>query len=113
MANIKPVEEATEDFTADLAALRDDVAKLSSSVSDFIRSQTAATTNTVADAVDNARQKIYLFKNDDVVFPQIEDRGIAQNVHIGGRTVQQHILLGVAQSFPRPKNIRFRLPHDV
>jgi ElaB/YqjD/DUF883 family membrane-anchored ribosome-binding protein len=58
MANIKPVEEATEDFTADLAALRDDVAKLSSSVSDFIRSQTAATTNTVADAVDNARQKI-------------------------------------------------------
>ena len=58
MANIKPVEEATEDFTADLAALRDDVAKLSSSVSDFIRSQTAATTKTVADAVDNARQKI-------------------------------------------------------
>jgi ElaB/YqjD/DUF883 family membrane-anchored ribosome-binding protein len=52
------VEEATEDFTADLAALRDDVAKLSSSVSDFIRSQTAATTKTVADAVDNARQKI-------------------------------------------------------
>ena len=37
MANIKPVEEATEDFTADLAALRDDVTKLSSSVSDFIR----------------------------------------------------------------------------
>ena len=58
MAHIKPVEEATEDFTADLAALRDDVAKLSSSVSEFIRSQTAATTNTVADAVDNARQKI-------------------------------------------------------
>jgi len=58
MASIKPVEEATQDFTADLAALRDDVAKLSSSISDLIRSQTAATTNTVADAVDNARQKI-------------------------------------------------------
>lgn len=58
MANIKPVEEATQDFTTDLAALRDDVAKLSSSVSDFIRSQTTATTNTVVDAVDNARQKI-------------------------------------------------------
>jgi len=58
MANIKPLEEATEDFTADLTALRDDVAKLSSSVSEFIRSQTAATTNTAADAVDNARQKI-------------------------------------------------------
>jgi ElaB/YqjD/DUF883 family membrane-anchored ribosome-binding protein len=58
MANIKPVEEATQDFTADLAALRDDVAKLSLSLSDFIRSQTAATANTVVDAVDNARQRI-------------------------------------------------------
>jgi ElaB/YqjD/DUF883 family membrane-anchored ribosome-binding protein len=59
MANQKTVEEASKDFSADLAALRDDVAKLSSSVSDFIRSQTAsATTDTVADAVDNARQKI-------------------------------------------------------
>ena len=58
MANIKPVEDASQDFTADLAALRDDVAKLSASVSEFIRSQTAATTNSVADAVGNARQKI-------------------------------------------------------
>jgi len=58
MANIKPVEEASQDFTADLAALRDDVAKLSSSVSDFIRSQTAATTDTVTEAIDTARQKI-------------------------------------------------------
>jgi ElaB/YqjD/DUF883 family membrane-anchored ribosome-binding protein len=44
--------------TADLAALRDDVTKLTSSVSEFIRTQTAATTNTVFDAVDNAWQKI-------------------------------------------------------
>ncbi|MGH6794564.1 MAG: DUF883 family protein [Methylocella sp.] len=48
----------TDDFTADLAALRDDVARLSSSMSEFIRSQTAATTNVVADAAGNARQKI-------------------------------------------------------
>ena len=58
MANIKPVEEATQDFSADLTALRDDVTKLTSSVSEFIRSQTVATTNTVADAVDSAKQKI-------------------------------------------------------
>jgi ElaB/YqjD/DUF883 family membrane-anchored ribosome-binding protein len=58
MASIKPVEEASQDFAADLAALRDDVTKLTSSVSEFIRTQTAATTNTVFDAVDNARQKI-------------------------------------------------------
>jgi ElaB/YqjD/DUF883 family membrane-anchored ribosome-binding protein len=58
MARIKAVEEASQDFAADLAALRDDVAKLSSSLSEFIRPQTATTTNTVVDAVDNARQKI-------------------------------------------------------
>lgn len=58
MASIKPVEEASKDFAADLAALRDDVTKLTSSVSEVIRTHTAATTNTVFDAVDNARQKI-------------------------------------------------------
>ena len=47
-----------EDFAADFAALRDDVTKLTSSVSEFIRTQTAATSNTVFDAVDNARQKV-------------------------------------------------------
>jgi hypothetical protein len=59
MASIKPVEEVSQDFTADLAALRDDVAKLTSSVSEFIRSQTAGTTSTVFEAVDNARKKIF------------------------------------------------------
>ena len=47
-----------EDFTADLAALRDDVTKLTSSVSEFIRTQTAAASNTAFDAIDNARQKV-------------------------------------------------------
>ena len=58
MATIKPVEEASKDFTADLASLRDDVAKLSSSLSEVICTHSAATTNTVFDAVNNARQKI-------------------------------------------------------
>ena len=58
MPSIKPVEEASQDFTADLAALRDDVAKLSSSLSEFIRTHSAATTTTVSDVVDNAQQKI-------------------------------------------------------
>jgi hypothetical protein len=31
MASIKPVEKASQDFTAELASLRDDVAKLNSS----------------------------------------------------------------------------------
>lgn len=58
MASIKPGGETSQDFSADLAALRDDVAKLSSSLSEFVRTQTATTTNTVFDAVDNARQKV-------------------------------------------------------
>ena len=47
-----------DDFGADLAALRADVAKLTSSMSEFIRTQATATTNSVFDAVDNTRQKI-------------------------------------------------------
>lgn len=58
MANIKPVDEASQDLTADLAALRDDIAKLSASVSEFIHTQTASTANSVSNAVGNARQKI-------------------------------------------------------
>ena len=58
MTSIKAVEEVSRDFTADLALLRDDVAKLSSSLSEVIRTRSAATTNTVFDAVNNARQKI-------------------------------------------------------
>jgi hypothetical protein len=55
MTSAKPVEEASQDFAADIAALRDDVPKLSSSVSEFIRTQTAARTNSGFNAVDNAR----------------------------------------------------------
>ena len=58
MASIKPVEKASQDFTAELASLRDDVAKLNSSLSKFIRTRSTAQTNTVFDAVDNAQQKI-------------------------------------------------------
>lgn len=58
MASNKPLEEASQDFAADLAALRGDVAILTSSLSEIIRTQTAATANTVFDAADNARQKI-------------------------------------------------------
>ncbi|HUI19856.1 MAG TPA: hypothetical protein VLZ74_02260 [Methylocella sp.] len=58
MAGIKSMEDIAPEFGADLAALRDDIAKLSSSLSGFIRSQTNSTTNTVFDTVDNARQKI-------------------------------------------------------
>ncbi len=58
MANIKPVEEASRDFAADLAVLRDDVAKLSISVSELIRAQTAAAASTGTGTADEAQQKL-------------------------------------------------------
>jgi len=58
MASVKPVEKASQDFTAELASLRDDVAKLNSSLSEFIRTHSATSTNTVFEAADNAPQKI-------------------------------------------------------
>ena len=67
MASIKPVEEVSQDFAADLASLRDDVAKLSSSVSEFIHAHSAATPNTDFDAVDNEPQKISDTANKDHV----------------------------------------------
>lgn len=53
MTSVKP-----DEFIVDFAALRDDVAKLSSTVTDFIRSQTAATRNTISGAADSTRQKV-------------------------------------------------------
>jgi ElaB/YqjD/DUF883 family membrane-anchored ribosome-binding protein len=47
-----------DDFAADFAALRDDITKLTSSVSEFIRNQTAAASNNVFEAADNTRQRI-------------------------------------------------------
>ncbi|MGH6843080.1 MAG: DUF883 family protein, partial [Methylocella sp.] len=52
-ASIKP-----DEFTVDFKALRDDVAKMSAMVADYISSQTAATRNTVSDASDRTRQKV-------------------------------------------------------
>lgn len=57
MQMTKPVEEATQDFTADLAALRDDISKLTLSVTELVRSQASSTADTMMGAVNNARQK--------------------------------------------------------
>jgi ElaB/YqjD/DUF883 family membrane-anchored ribosome-binding protein len=58
MPNIKPLEDASQDFAADLAALRDDIAKLTASVSALVRAQASATTDTVLGAVEQARRKL-------------------------------------------------------
>ena len=59
--NRKPdfwASKSSQDFAADLASLRDDVAKLNSSLSEFIRTHSATNSNTVFDAADNAPQRI-------------------------------------------------------
>jgi ElaB/YqjD/DUF883 family membrane-anchored ribosome-binding protein len=58
MHDNKPIKEATQDLAADFAALREDVTKLTSSVTELARKQASATTSTVAGAVDGARQKL-------------------------------------------------------
>jgi ElaB/YqjD/DUF883 family membrane-anchored ribosome-binding protein len=54
----KPVEEATQDFAADLMALREDITKLTMSVTELVRSQAATTADSMLGAVDTARRKI-------------------------------------------------------
>lgn len=57
MHDLKPVKEASQDIAADVAALRDDISKLTSSVSELMRTQAMTTASTVLDAVDDAQQK--------------------------------------------------------
>ncbi len=58
MQMTKPIDEATQDFTADLAALRDDITKLTLSVTDLVRSQATSTADTMLSAVDTARRRV-------------------------------------------------------
>jgi len=57
MPNLKEVP-GVEDFVADFAALREDVAKLSASELELIQAQAASTKEQVLGSVDDARQRI-------------------------------------------------------
>ncbi|MGH6841803.1 MAG: DUF883 family protein [Methylocella sp.] len=57
MHDPKPVKEASQDLAADVAALRDDFTKLTSSVTELMRIRALTATSTVSDAVDDAQQK--------------------------------------------------------
>jgi ElaB/YqjD/DUF883 family membrane-anchored ribosome-binding protein len=54
---IKPMKEASQDFAAELADLRDEITKLTASITDIARKQASAATSTVWDTVEGARQK--------------------------------------------------------
>ncbi len=58
MQMTKPIEEATQDFAADLAALREDITKLTQSVTDLVRSQATSTADSMLGAIDSTRRKI-------------------------------------------------------
>ncbi len=58
MPMTKPIEEATQDFAADLTALREDISKLTLSVAELVRSQANSTADSMFGAVDSARRKI-------------------------------------------------------
>lgn len=59
MTESEPKEgQALSDLAADLAALRDDFAKLSSSVRELVQAQASSTTRRMIGAVDDARHKL-------------------------------------------------------
>ena len=49
----------------------------------------------------------------DVAAIEFEDRGIAQQVHVGGCSIQQNLLLGDAQSLTRGIDLAFGLPGAI
>ena len=51
-----------------------------------------------------------LLEHLDVAVAQIQDRRVAQHVHVGLRAALQHALLDVAQGFPRAEHVRFGRP---
>jgi ElaB/YqjD/DUF883 family membrane-anchored ribosome-binding protein len=58
MTDLKSVkDEAVADLTSDLAALRDDISKLSTSVLELVQQQAQTAKSQVLGAVDGARQK--------------------------------------------------------
>src|ERR1700722_1062831 len=58
MTETKMLDESAQDFAADLAALRADIVKLTASVTNLVKAETAATTDNFYGAVDAARQKL-------------------------------------------------------
>ena len=67
----------------------------------------------LADVEAVARLFQLLGEHFDVTPVQVEDRLIAQQVHVGGGGVEQHLLLGDAQRLARAVDLAFRLPGAV
>jgi len=57
MPSTKPFEEASRDLAADVAALREDIAKLTASVAALAHGDAAASAKAAKSAMDDARRK--------------------------------------------------------
>lgn len=58
MADVKPIKEVSQEFAADLAALRDDIKNLTAAMSGLVQTQGAAAKGKAVEAVDDVQQKI-------------------------------------------------------
>ena len=67
----------------------------------------------LADVEAVARLPQLLLEDLDVVALEVEVRRVAQHVHIGGRAIEQHVLLDAAQGLARAEHERFGLLHRV
>lgn len=88
MPDIKPIKETSQDLAADLAALRDDITKLTASVTDIARTQASAATSTVLDGVEGARQKF----SDGAAEAQNRLRGMGSDIEA---TIERNPLAAV------------------
>ena len=57
MVDVKHFRDASEDIAGDFGALREEVAKLSASVSELVRAQ-ASSANAVMEGTESARQRL-------------------------------------------------------
>ncbi len=57
-SDLKEGKAAVQDLTADIATLREDLVKLSTSVRDLVQAQAASTTKRMVGAVDDARARL-------------------------------------------------------
>jgi ElaB/YqjD/DUF883 family membrane-anchored ribosome-binding protein len=57
MVDVKHFRDASQDFAEDFGVLREDIAKLSASVSELVRAQ-ASSANAVMEGTESARQRL-------------------------------------------------------
>ena len=85
MSDPKPFQQASQDFAADLSALRDDISKLTGSVSQLLRSRASSTTDQAYDTYNQARDTF-------------NDRAGGMREHLSSRAADAQERLGAFSS---------------